>query len=863
MLVKVAKIILLLTLSFPILITNAQGLQFKSEDSLLTQRTSYHVFNSPAPVFHDRFSIAFDLSLWDNANLGYVLNLADKDNSYSLSYLYTNGAGNLNFSIDSKSNKLSIPLPAAFLKKNNWFRVRIDFLLKEDKVIIRIDGNTWQADHLGFKDDMPANLVFGKNQYYTEVPNMAIRDLEIGNGRKSYHFPLNEWSGNTVHDSNGESTGYVENPLWLINGSYFWRPVYSQSAKNVAGLNFDPLDQDLFIFTQDSLVTYDPASKRAMAAAYANKIPVNMVLGKSIFNARENKCYIYELFDVAKGAPSVAALNMDRNNLKWSIVGKDALPYQLHHHNIFYDSRQDQFFLFGGYGHYSYHNAFLRYNDTTDRWEHTGFKGDTITPRFFAASGPSDNPDELLLFGGYGNESGSQVVGGKQYYDLYRINLKDHSVKKCWQITPHNEVFVPANNLILSGDKKYFYALCYPHELAATELKLYKFSLSDGSYEVVSAAIPMASLRIETDVNLFYSHKTDEFFCTVQEFSDRNSSTIKVYSLTSPPVSTATYLASLRPTKKPGMAFIFYLFPVFLVVSAALIWFFFGRKKNKRITQTPAQQPAAPPAAEPQAALAAPPLPASPLPAIERNRNAVYLLGEFLAFDRKGKNITHLFSPKIKQLFVLILLHSTGRNGTTSNSPGGTGAGIGSRKISAKLWPEKDPAKTKNIKGVTFNHLRNIISDIEGIELIFQNDNYSFTIAEPFFCDYCILAGPRQNPETFPDHFRLMTRGPLLQDMPDALMDDFKSSYEERLTTQLLPELKNKYESGDYKWALEIAKLILGMDPFNEEVLKYQLKSYRKWKGIEYSRRAYVQFTQDYERSLGVAYHVSFDKIVQ
>jgi len=137
------------------------------------------VFESRVPVFYDHFFINFDLSLWDNANLGYVFYLADKDNSYSLSYLYTSGAGSLNFSIDGKSNKLSIPIPSSLLQKSHWLKVRIDLNLNQDKVVIRIDSMVYRADSLGFRSRMPANLVFGKNQYYTEVPNMAIRNLEM------------------------------------------------------------------------------------------------------------------------------------------------------------------------------------------------------------------------------------------------------------------------------------------------------------------------------------------------------------------------------------------------------------------------------------------------------------------------------------------------------------------------------------------------------------------------------------------------------------------------------------------------------------------------------------------------------------
>ena len=220
------------------------------------------MFLTPIPLFFKKnFFIEFDLSLWDNANLGYVLDVADNinDNSYSLSYLYTNGAGTLNFNIDRKSNKLVIPLPAALLHKKAWFRVRLDFDLTNDNVAIDVNNTVYLAQHLGFKPKMTANIVFGKNQLYTEVPNMALRNLTIGDDSRQYFFPLNEWSGTVVHDSTGAPRGTVENPVWLINESFFWKPVYTHAAlMAVAGLNFNPLDQNLFIFTHDSLITYHP-----------------------------------------------------------------------------------------------------------------------------------------------------------------------------------------------------------------------------------------------------------------------------------------------------------------------------------------------------------------------------------------------------------------------------------------------------------------------------------------------------------------------------------------------------------------------------------------------------------------------------
>lgn len=834
------KTVFLFLLALHVFDGKAQGLLFNSNDSLLTKRTSLHVFSDQVPEFKDHLFINFDISLWDNAHLGYVFNLAEKDNSYSLSYLYMNGAGSLNFNIDRQSNKIQIPLDASMLKKGKWMKIRMDLDLKNDKVTLFIDNKHYQAAEMGFKNNLQGNLTFGKNQFYTEVPNMAIKNLSVGDGSKTYMFPLDEWKGTQVHDQGGEVTGMVENPVWLINESYFWKPVYLQSFREVAGLNFNPINQNLFIFKRDSLITFDSESKRAIATPYQNKLPVPMVLGKSIFNARENKCYIYELFDIPPGLPSIAALNMDSHNLKWEVIGKTILPEQRHHHNIFYNLQQDSIYMFGGYGQYSYYNKFLRYDPGKDAWEVVPFKGNNITPRFFSASGSSDNSDEILIFGGYGNESGNQVVGGKQFYDLYRINLKTHTVKKAWSIRPHEkEVFVPANNLILSPDKKYFYALCYPHEIAKTELRLYKFSIKDGSYEVVSAPIPVISERIESDINLFFNHKTNEFFCTVQEFTDRINSSIKIYSLLAPPVSNEVYLKSLNPVQRSPHFLVYVAVTVAVVVLIIAGLIFLYKRKITNDTVETEEAPAVPSVEKTE---------------VTKKKNAVYLLGEFLVHNKNGKDITYLFSPKIKQLFILILVNSREHGGITS------------KRISSTLWPDKDVAKTKNIKGVTFNHLRSIISDLNGIELSFQNDNYLFKVDEGFFCDYFFVADiahENRDDEKILEYFDLISRGKLLWDMADQWLDDFKNTYEEQLINTLQPILKRHYEAGDLRLVPDLAKLILDMEPFNDTALKYLLKSLRKLKGIEYARKVYDQFVGEYRRSFGTEYHSSFERVIQ
>jgi len=826
----------LFLLFFHIIGAQAQGLMFNSNDSLLNKRTSYDVFSIHPQLFQDRLSINFDLSLWDNKNLGYIFNLTGKNNSYSLSYLYFNGAAYLNFNIDRKSNKLKIPIQTSQLHKRKWIKVKVDFDLKADNVKIYIDNQLYQASGLWLEDTITAKLIFGKNQYYMEVPDMAIKNLVVEDSQKSFTFPLDESVGNIVHNNNGEEIGLVDNPVWLINDSYYWKLNYEHTFKQVAGLNFTTVGQKLFIYTRDSLIVYDSEKSNAVSTAFKKRAPVAMLLGKSIFNAREDKCYIYEAFNVPPGTPSIASLDM--KSMTWEAIGKAQFIGQRHHHNIFYNKTQDSLYLFGGYGLYTYYNNFFKYNRNNDKWQKTIFKGDTITPRFFSAVSNVNDNNEVYLFGGYGNESGSQVVGGRQYYDLYCINLKTHIIKKIWNIHP-NEVFVPANNLVLSSDGKYFYALCYPHEIFKTNIKLYKFSIKDGSYQIVSAPIPVVSERIESDINLFLNNKTNQLLCTIQEFIDPNNSIIKIYSLSYPPVSAASYSQFHKWQIKHWFKLI-YIVPLLAAILLIFVLIWLYKKKIRRniipvIDEFEDELP-------------------DRKKIDERKINAVYLLGEFMVFDKKGRDVTYLFSPKIKKLFILILLYSKENNG------------ISSKKISQLLWPDKDVAKTKNIKGVTFNHLRSAMCDIDGIELTLLNDIYFFSTDEAFYCDYYIVLEifkkGSEGQQTIDNYLQMINRGSFLSSMTDMWLDGFKSDFEELLLNQLLPLLDKLHAEENYKQLLEISRLILNVDVFNDTALKYQLKSYRRIKGIDYTKKIYEQFVTEYKKSLGVDYAVSLDKIL-
>ncbi len=52
------------------------------------------------------------------------------------------------------------------------------------------------------------------------------------------------------------------------------------------------------------------------------------------------------------------------------------------------------------------------------------------------------------------------------------------------------------------------------------------------------------------------------------------------------------------------------------------------------------------------------------------------------------------------------------------------------------LWPDKEGEKLKNSRGVTINNLRKVLSELDGIELIYENGYYRLTHTPELHCDY-------------------------------------------------------------------------------------------------------------------------------
>lgn len=845
------RLCLLFLLTGMTLFAYSQGLLFQANDKEIKERTSLQIFQEgEIPCFTKNFQLSFELSIRDFDTFGYVFLLKEDQGKtkYSFTYTYLDGENStFKFNTDGKENHYSLNLRNDALAYQ-WIPVSFAFDLQQDVLTIRIGDNEKKITSLGLKDTFCPHLFFGRYDYILDMPTFAIRNLKLeGDRSHSYTFPLNENEGEEVHTSIGKVLGTVVNPVWLINGSYHWEKLFEYSFQTPSGITFEPDSQRLIIFSQDSLLTYNLLKRQPQKYSYSNKLPVKLQLATHFMNTTDGKLYVYELNNLPLGDATVAAL--DLNNQEWKQTGVAALPVQLHHHDGFWDETTGKYLVFGGFGNKRFNNTFLEYDIEGDRWDTLSYSGDRIIPRYFSGMAVNKNREHIYVFGGMGNESGEQSVGRNYLHDLYLLDRKQQSVRRLWQNASDHRLVV-ARDMILTPDEKYIYALCYPEYLSDTYLQLYRLTVDDGTMKALGDSIPMRSEEIMTNANLYYNSLTHEYYCTTTEFDKKGHTVIRTYVLSAPPVS-------LDEIRSYGSRFSLEIRWLWIMAGIGVLLLaggvLFVRKKRGKQRNA---------VLESSSVLMSPPVGREPDKSVQGKEtlakedfesslvrpNAVYLFGPFTVIDRNGRDITHLFSSRLRQVFIYILLHST-HNGVLSAS------------LNEVFWPDKPDDKVKNLKGVTINQIRKNLAELDGVELV-HDKGYFRLVFTDCYCDYFRFRTLKNAEEVENELGILLMRGKFLDGMDAGMMDHFKQKVEEFLSSFLPLEIERLYQQHKYDAVIRFCNVLFRVDPVNELALAYGMHALNHTGSSQEAILQYSLFVREYRQMMNEEYSTSYAELM-
>lgn len=797
----------------------AQGLRFLNPVDSINGRTSYAVFGDETKLFVHQLSISFDMQIPRMAEVGYILHVVDESKGVNYNLFY-DGRGNDWFELneEGKTTLIRCNFNRQELLDKGWVKFALTFNFDKKEIGMSLDGNTMKVQVQSLPSSLSPKIVFGRFDYLIEVPSVNIKNLRIKGAETDYFFPLSQSRSNDVYDQHMNKVGYVDNPYWSINDCYHWQRLGNMHFQHNAGASYNPEKHLFYGYTRDTLLIYNTDSRVITPHVFQSPCPVDINLGMNFLDVAHNKLYTYEVFkyDNLSDRPideaSVASLDLE--TFEWTVECCNQLPTQMHHHGSFLDPVRRRFCIFGGFGSMQYFRTLNTYDIEGHQWQQPKPLY-ACTPRYFTSMGVDSQARYAYIFGGMGNESGNQSIGRHYLYDLYRIDLQKDSAQKLWTIDwGKRQNIVPVRNLIVMGD--YFYTLCYPEALSESYLRLCRFSLKDGSMEMLGDSIPIHSDKIATNANLYYDSVLNQFFVCVQEFTDDISSTVSLYSIQFPVLSDSAFEEiSELPTDKRW----YYLGTALLVVAGAAFWLLYRvrRKQRQQIEHNKMKDVVMP----------------------TQRPNAIYLFGNFAAFDRKNRDVSYMFTDRLRELTCLLLwYHKQG--------------GISSKRLGTILWGDKPADKIKNSRSVIMNHLRKVLEEFDGIELEYGNGRYYFVISQPFYCDY-LDCSHQVFTETCTEEglLGILRRGKFLQPLNMPSLDQFKSETERILTPVIQRMIKRTYANSELKLTLYLVEAMLQIDPYHVESFTYQMKSLnRLGKGYEAQEASRV-FHQEYIRAFG------------
>ncbi|MDR2148740.1 MAG: hypothetical protein LBE91_20050 [Tannerella sp.] len=836
------------------------GLEFNSYDAVQEKRTGLNLSPAKDFSFPDGFSLSFDLFFQSapEYNFGYVFRIIGQDNQH-LDFLANLDKLTVVNSEDKVLAEASITESGNNFSSFFPFRIQLD--VKNDRLTISIGEKTFSPEVSSLKHFKKASIIFGKCDHpllqTSDVPRMILKDVRINDAKDAavYYWKLSTHTENGVYDELKNCFAKAENPEWLLDAHTFWNKRFSFTTLKNPQITYNPDENVIAVADRKSFFLYNTLT----GILYRNNNSSGSVHSdhpnQMIYSPLDSIYYSYR-FSKTDGS-EVAAYNFANNSWNNTVL---ELDNEYWHHNRYISPQEDCLYLFGGYGQHQYVSEVNKYSFQTGKWEKQPYKGNRIDPRYLSGLGVLDE-NRLLLFGGYGSNTGQQFLSPKNYYDLYQINLPDLTVRKIWEMKSPKDLFVVGNSMVVDTLNQCFYALCFPQNQYETSFFLAKFSLLKPEYEIVSDSIPFYFNDILSYADLFQNRQTNELYAvTFSSHTTDSLAIVSVYSLSYPPLPPPRETFEYpNLAKSPYFYFLLAGFILLLLTAA-----FFGyrlRSRKKPATPTEAAiETVVKPETEELKEFSEEELNIEKPVGNRNKKQAIFLFGGFQIKDKNGDDITGEFSPMLKQLFLIILLHTLKEDGK----------GISSIELNETLWPNKSPDSARNNRSVMLTRLRQLFENVGVLNIESLNSYWVVKLGDEIYCDYqkalALIANMKhKNNRTKEEVMKLLSIvsfGELLPNVQVEWIDPFKSNFANQLI-DLLVEVAQQDESAFSSLELvNLADTLLNFDILNDDALKLKCRALVRMGKNGLARAAYNSFAKQYAVLFGTEYNLSFNQVI-
>ena len=852
----VLRPILLLVFSFLFFtvqtLAQSNGLHFNGQETVQDKRTSLDLSADGDVCLDGDFRLEFDLSFTPKYRdyYGYVFRIIDQ-NGYNIDLIYdqkSSNGQNFKLIIGNKFSKIAFNINKKLLF-NHWSHFRMSYSRKDDKLSFYNGNQTYSEANVGLKSSRCFKVVFGVNHYKrfktTDVPMMNIKDINIfENDALKFSWPLDEFNGSVALDRIQDKKASVENPAWINEMHSKWKMVQHLSIKGHPSIAFNQEKEIVYIVGPDAM--YSCAIGEYILDTLNYDAKRDFTAGnQSVFDPASNR--LYNVF-IDQKKPTY----FDFGNQKWD--QKFTRPTRLTrywHANKFISKADSSLYVFGGYGQLMYKDSISRYHLTSKSWQNVKLKGDVFKPRYLAALGATANGSTAFIIGGYGSETGQQMLNPESYYDLLKFDVGSQSLKKVYTLKSPDIDFAFSNSLIIDSASKNYYGLIFPTGKFNSRLQLIKGSLTSPTFQRIGNYIPYQFHDIHSYSDLFLAPVSRKLIAITMFTKENNETDVKIFTIEFPP-NRLTKFSTRSHSLGYTVAAIF-----LLLIASGTAWFYSRKLRKKPLISTPLVLPE-----EPLLIPVEPHLTDDALPATVESINipsaSIFLFGNMQLFDRSGNDVTKSLSPLLKELFLLILTYSMRKEG-----------GISGKKLDELLWFGKSEKIARNNRSVNIAKLKSILDKLEFCRLHKDSGYWSIDV------DYNhVKVDYFEFLQIFKDHtesdrqriarlVKIIDRGPLLLNIDYDWLDQLKSEVSHDVINLFLRFAASADAGSEPEVIIQIANHIFYFDPVNEDAMVYKCKALAHLGKHTLAKSSYEKFVKDYKAIYGVDFEKSFQSIIE
>lgn len=836
------------------------GLYFNSNDSRMDQRTGLDLSDKDYLSFRKDFEISFDIMLRSakKAGFGYILRIVGSEGN-NIDIIYdqiTTKNDRLIVTCGQKLSTIAVNIDKLSIV-DQWETLTLKVDLNNDILVFAYDDSSYIEKEIGFMGEKKFKFLFGANDFSffetTNVPPMNIRDIMISSrNRLSYHWTLQENSGEYARDEIKSRRSAVKNPIWLNMKHMQWELEKKIACLGRAELLLSKQKDSVFILSESEFVHFDLNSPVINRITLPEPI-INIEAGCCLFQKREGS----EFLLINSANRKVLSFNPStlRQVVVHSAVYSDSCIY---HQNIFRDVDDQEILFFSGFGGSHYLNRVSKYDVKKNRWSILKTSGDTLFPRYLAAMGVNYSRDTLFFLGGYGSKTGSPIINPHYYSDLYSFSINDSSFHL---INGFNSLVGPkgfANSMVIDSQTNCFYALQFNPFLFESNLQLIKASFSELNWDAMADKISYKYEESASFADLFYNKDSQKLFAVTSFYNDSiNLSTTNIYSILFPPG--LPYEKVLRDeTKKRMWIWIILIITIDLIV---IFYISFRKRRAKKSARNIVNGKN-----QSESAFFSTDLLKETWDLKSGKQIAVmppgriYLFGGFRVHLSEEQEVSNKFSPVLKELFLMILLNTT----TNKN-------GVSTKTLLEQIWGDMSLKNAKNNLSVNINKLRTILGSEFGLLIKSDSGFWKFDFegaGDTVFCDYweCwkILKSENKHSESHISMLvNLLQRGGLLLNTSYEWLDSFRAKISHEIIDLLVSFSLEQGSKSNPDFAIKIADAIFLFDMINEEAMVLKCKALVRLGKHSMSKDVYSKFSKEYQILYDIPFHRSFREIVE